>query len=218
MFRAILYTQWRWARGVVLFGVIASFALPLLAVQPVPGFHEAPGAAADALEYLAGFGPAFPLLASLLAIILGISAWGADHAGRHVYALTLPLPRWQLVWFRFGAGLLLLTLPILALWLGNLVAISTLELPPGLRGYPTLLAVRFALAAVVAFALCFSISAGTTRTAGLLLALIAGLVVGQFVLLAMSRDLNILGPVFDGLFVWPGPFDVFSGRWMLIDV
>lgn len=218
MFRAILFTQWKWARIALLLGAVVAFGLPLALVQPLPGLFAQETGASLGIEFLGSFGPVFPLLATLLGLVLGVSAWAADHAGRHVYALSLPLPRWQLVLYRLGSGLTLLALPLLALWVGALLAVSILDLPEGLRAYPTLLALRFALAALVAFALFFSISAGTTRTAGLVLGTIAGLLLAQWLFALLDSEVNLLGTLVELLFVWPGPLDIFSGRWMLIDV
>ncbi len=218
MFRAILFTQWKWTRIPLLLGAVVAFGLPLMVVQPLPALLHRPEGARGAIEYMGSLGPVFPLLATLLGLVLAVSAWAADHAGRHVYALSLPLPRWQLVLYRLGAGLSLLAVPLTALWVGALLATSVTELPHGLRAYPSLLGLRFALAALVAFALFFSISAGTTRTAGVVLGAIAGLFLAQWVLSMVNQDLSLLGTIIDLLFVWPGPLDIFSGRWMLIDV
>ena len=218
MFRAILFTQWKWARLPLLLGVVAAFGLPLAVVQPLPALFAEDSGSSLAIEFMGSFGPVFPLLATLLGLVLAVSAWAADHAGRHVYALSLPLPRWQLVLYRLGAGLTLLALPLLALWFGALLATSTVDLPAGIRAYPSLLGLRFALAALVAYALFFSISAGTTRTAGVVLGTIVGLFLAQWVLALVDSDVNLLGTLVEVLFVWPGPLDIFSGRWMLIDV
>lgn len=218
MFRAILFTQWKWARIALLLGAVVAFGLPLMLIQPLPGLFAQDAGSSMAIEFMSSFGPVFPLLATLLGLLLAVSAWAADHAGRHVYALSLPLPRWQLVLYRLGSGLTLLALPLLALWIGALLAVSILDLPEGLRAYPTLLALRFALAALVAFALFFSISAGTTRTAGVVLGTIVGLFLAQWLFSLFDSDVNLLGTLIEVLFIWPGPLDIFSGRWMLIDV
>lgn len=218
MFRAILFTQWKWARIALLLGAVVAFGLPLVLIQPLPGLFAQDAGASMAIEFMGSFGPVFPLLATLLGLLLAVSAWAADHAGRHVYALSLPLPRWQLVLYRLGSGLTLLALPLLALWIGALLAVSVVDLPEGLRAYPTLLGLRFALAALVAFALFFSISAGTTRTAGVVLGTIVGLFLAQWLFALFDSDVNLLGTLIEVLFIWPGPLDIFSGRWMLIDV
>jgi hypothetical protein len=80
------------------------------------------------------------------------------------------------------------------------------------------LALRFALAALVAFSLLFAISAGTARTAGYVLSIVGVVLVGQLLLSLAGGQTKLIEPVFDRMITWPGPFDIFVGRWMLIDV
>jgi hypothetical protein len=217
MFRAILYTQWKWARLVLLPVAVLSFLLPVLSVQDL-------GAVQDGLspaQFLEGhvqMGMLYPMLGALIALLLATSAWAADHAGRHVYALTLPIERGRLVLFRLGAGLALLAIPCVALWVGGLVAALSAPLPPGLTAYPHLLALRFLLASLVAFALFFAVAAGTARSAGWVLALLAAGALTQLLLSSAGSKVDLLTPVLDRVFTWPGPLDVFTGRWVLIDV
>jgi hypothetical protein len=135
-----------------------------------------------------------------------------------VYALSLPVPRWHYALQRFGAGVLLLAAPALALWLGALLASATATIPPGLQAYPGALAVRFTLALGVAYAVFFAITAGTTRTAGYVLAILGGIVVVQVLAIAAGFEVRLIPFVGDRLLLWPGPLEIFSGRWMLIDV
>jgi hypothetical protein len=218
MFRTILFTQWTWSRNLVLVGTLAAFAIPLISVKSgdlasVDGF-----AVRTYLSMLEGMGVAYPILAGVLGLVLALSAWGPDHRGRHVYALTLPLPRWQYALLRFTAGLALLALPVAALWVSALIAAASVKLPVGLTTYPTALAVRFALAAFVAYAAFSAVSAGTSRTAAYVLGAIAVLLIAQMVFTFTSTDVDVVSPVFNAVFIWPGPLAVFSGRWMLIDV
>ena len=78
--------------------------------------------------------------------------------------------------------------------------------------------VRFALAAGVAYSVFFAISAGTSRTAGYVLGGLLAVVGGQAVMFAIGIDVNLVDAFVSMMLEWPGPFDVFSGRWMLIDV
>jgi len=218
MFRTILFTQWTWSRNLVLVGTLAAFAIPLISVgngdvASVDGFTVR-----TFLLQLEGIGVAYPILAGVLGLVLALSAWGPDHRGRHVYALTLPLPRWQYALLRFTAGLTLLALPVAALWVSALIAAASVKLPVGLTTYPTALAIRFALAAFVAYAAFSAVSAGTSRTAAYVLGAIAVLLVAQLVFTFTSTDIDVFSPVFNAVFIWPGPLAVFSGRWMLIDV
>ena len=70
----------------------------------------------------------------------------------------------------------------------------------------------------MAFSVFFAISAGTTRTAGYVLGGLLALVAAQTVLFAFGVDFSLVDDVLTLMLEWPGPFDVFGGRWMLIDV
>lgn len=218
MFRAVLYVQWKWARLLVLVASFAVFALPLYSVQGVALVGAGKLTPTEFLDGHAAFGALYPLAAGLVALLIGLSAWAADHAGRHVYALSLPVPRWHFVLMRLGAGLVLLAVPTLALWFGALLSAAGTALPIGLQSYPTLLTLRFALAALISFGLFFAISSGTTRTAGWILGGLLAWVLAQLLLNAVGVKTDIVSPLLDRLTTWPGPFDVFTGRWVLLDV
>jgi hypothetical protein len=160
----------------------------------------------------------YPLLAGLLGLLVAMAAWAPDHRGRHVHALSLPLPRWRYVLLRFGAGLTVLVPPAAALLAGALLATATAAIPPGLHGYAWALGLRFALAVLVAFSVFFAISGGTARTAGIILSVLALLVVAQIMSSAAGVELDLLGPMQQAFLRWPGPLAIFGGRWMLIDV
>jgi hypothetical protein len=91
-------------------------------------------------------------------------------------------------------------------------------LPPGLQAYPIALAARFAFALLVAYAVFFAVSAGTARTAGIILGVIATLILVQVVASIANLDLNLLSAAQEVLLLGPGPLAVFTGRWMLVDV
>src|SRR5574341_1303103 len=171
MFRVILYAQWKWTRLVVALGTVAGFALPILSLQSAGrGGQVSPG---DLLRTVQSWGVLYPALAAALAVLTAISAWAADHRGRHVYALSLPVPRWRYALLRLAAGGLLLTPPVLAVWAGGVLATTLATLPAGIHGYAGWLALRFALSVAVAYSVFFAISSGTARTAGAILGLFA---------------------------------------------
>ena len=217
MFRAILRSQWRWCRLVIVLGTVAGFSLPVLSLQ---GATRGPSAMPpDALlRLLQSWGILYPLLAGLLGMLVAMAAWAPDHRGRHVHALSLPLPRWRYVLLRFGAGLTVLALPVAAVLLGALLATATAVIPAGLNGYAWALGLRFALAVLVAFSVFFSISGGTARTAGIILGVLALVLVAQIIVSAAGVELDLLGGMQQAFLNWPGPLAIFSGRWMLIDV
>jgi hypothetical protein len=218
MFRAVLVTQWKWSRLAVVLGAIAAFTIPVLSVQRAGSLPSTIWEARALLGVVRQWSVLYPVLAVALAVALASTAWGHDHRGRHVYALTLPVARGRFALMRLGACLVLLTIPIAALWVGATVSAASAELPAGLHAYPGQLTARFALAAVVALAMIFAIAAGSVRTAGMILGAIALLALVQVVLGLADSGLNVVEPVMDRLFTSPSPLEVFSGRWMLIDV
>ena len=218
MFRMILFTQWKWSRLVVLLGALAAFLLPILSVQQAGDPNRSGWEARMLLNSIQTWSVLYPVIATAIALFLALAAWGPDHRGRHVYALSLPVPRWHYALQRFGAGALLLAAPAVALLLGAVLAAAMAKIPAGLQAYPVALAVRFTLAMSVAYAVFFAISAGTTRTAGYVLSIVAALVVIQVLAAAAGIELHLIPFLGDRLMLWPGPLEIFSGRWMLIDV
>ncbi len=191
MFRAILYTQWKWSRLPVAMLTVAAFMVPLLAVQGTGGAAgEQPALPGELLAYVRAVGVFFPILAGLSGLLVGVSAWAADHREHHVYALSLPLPRWHFALLRLGAGLILLLGPVLAVWIGSQVAATVIEIPQGLTSYPYLITLRFGLCALVAFTCFFAISAGTSRTAGIILGSLLALVAIQMLLEAAGVEVE----------------------------
>src|SRR5216117_1984428 len=145
MFRVMLYSQWKWSRLIVALGSIAAFALPIVSVQGAARADASPLQAGELLQAVQSWGTLYPVLATALGLLVAIATWAPDHRGRHIHALTLPLPRWRYVLLRFAAGATVLAGPILGIAVGALIAIAAATLPPGLHGYPLALALRFGL-------------------------------------------------------------------------
>ena len=218
MFRVVLYAQWKWSRLIVVLGTVAGFAIPLLSLQGAARPDRGALQTQELLRAVQSWGSVYPLLAAALGLLTAIAAWAADHRGRHIHALTLPLPRWQYVALRFSAGLALLTAPIAAVLIGALLGAVMATLPPGLQAYPIALTLRFALAVFVAYAVFFAVSAGTARTAGIILGAIALVVLVQVIVSGANLEWDLLGTLQVVLLQGPGPLAVFTGRWMLVDV
>jgi len=218
MFRVMLYSQWKWSRLIVALGSIAAFALPIVSVQGAARADSNPLRAGELLQAVQAWGTLYPVLAAALALLVAIATWAPDHRGRHVHALSLPLPRWRYVLLRFGAGGTLLAAPAIAVAAGALLATWSATIPAGLQGYPVALAIRFALAVLVAYGLFFAVSAGTARTAGIILALIGTVILVQIIAGVANIDLDLFGKLQIAVLNWPGPLAIFTGRWMLIDV
>jgi hypothetical protein len=102
MFRAVLYSQWKWSRLIVVLGTVAAFAIPLLSLQGAARADRGALQTQDLLRAVQSWGTLYPLLATALGLLMAIAAWAADHRGRHIHALTLPLERWRYVLLRFG--------------------------------------------------------------------------------------------------------------------
>src|SRR5881275_642198 len=218
MFRVMLYSQWKWSRLIVLLGSVAGFALPIVSVQGAARADASPLVPAELLRTVQSWGVLYPVLAATLGLLVAIATWTPDHRGRHVHALLLPVPRWRYVLLRFGAGATLLAAPILAVTAGALLAAWGATIPAGLQGYPVALAIRFALAVLLAYAVFFAVSAGTARTAGIILAVIGSVILVQVVASVANVDFDLLGKLQVAVLNWPGPLAIFTGRWMLIDV
>src|SRR6266705_2243542 len=212
MYRVILYSQWKWSRLIVLLGTIAGFALPIISLQGAAAADRNPLAAQELLRAVQSWGTLYPVLATTLGLLVAIATWAPDHRGRHIHALSLPLPRWRYVFLRFAAGVTVLAGPIVAVLLGAVLATALATIPPGLQGYP------LALALLVAYAVFFAVSAGTTRTAGIILGVIAAVIVVQIVAGVANVELDLWGKLALVILNWPGPLAVFTGRWMLVDV
>ena len=218
MFKALLYSQWKWARIIIVLGTLAGFALPALSLQGAARADRGALQAQDLLHAVQSWGTLYPLLAAALGLLVAITTWAPDHRGRHVQALTLPVPRWRYVLLRFAAGMTLLAAPILAVLMGAVLAAVTATIPAGLQAYPFALAMRFALAVLIAYAVFFAISAGTARTAGIIVGAIATVVLVQLVASIANLQLDLISTMQVVLLQGLGPLAVFTGRWMLVDV
>src|SRR5207247_2566146 len=87
----------------------------LLASAPAAARADAsPLQAGELLQAVQSWGTLYPVLAAALGLLVAIATWAPDHRGRHVHALSLPLPRWRYVLLRFGAGAALLAAPVIA--------------------------------------------------------------------------------------------------------
>lgn len=218
MFRVILLTQWKWSRLLVILGAVAGAALPILTAQGAVGRGNDPALAASLLQTSRLWGFGYPIVAAALGLLVAITAWAPDHRGRHVHALVLPIPRARYVTLKYLAGLTLLAVPVGGVLAGAAIAALLAPLPPGLHTYPIALVARFALATAVAYSIFFAVSGATARTAGIILAAVAALMGIQVLASAAGIPLRLDLLVVTAVLQWPGPFAVFTGHWMFIDV
>ena len=219
MFLQVLKAQWMQTRQVVVTFVVLAFAAPLTSVYYGSGLSSSDiGKVAGWLQASESLGVAIPIVALFLGVFVGMAAWTADHAGRHVYALSMPVTRAHFVLLRFGAGLALLLPPVLAMGLGPMVASMAVDLPVGLHAYPLQLTARFALASLACFAIFFSISIATKRALLLTLGAIGGVLLADLLLKALGNEVSVTDTVLQLLTRWPGPLSILVGRWALFDV
>jgi hypothetical protein len=133
----------------------------------------------------------------------------------HVYALSLPLARWEYAMLKMGAGAVLALIPTAAIWIGAHLASAAVVLPEGLHAYPNELTFRFFLAVLLSYAVVFALASGTTKTASGVM----GVVVGGFVFGIMVLEAFGVGDLaLQALWSAGGPLEVFTGSWALIDV
>jgi len=218
MFAQVMFTQLRWTRMILLFTSVATFLTPVIAWW-IGGTRvlnpESPRAV------MSGFdtgGPMLVLIGILAAFLLAVYPWTMDAAARHTLPLSLPITWRRYVAMRFAAGALLLLLPALTLWFGALLVVAQLELPPTLRAYPGMLALRFLAALMLAYSMTFALQYLAGRRSA---AVALGLLVGGVLLsagLAIIGDGGVTGMLFDWLVEFPGPLAVFASDWKLIDV
>ena len=221
MYKEVLKAQWLAARLPVVLLAVLAFALPLLTVTYGGSLENAPTEqVAQWLFAAQRIGLLIPGLALLVGLLLGIGAWAPDHLGKHVYALALPVPRSMYVMLRFAAGATLLCAPVVAIAIGALIASLSVSLPSGLHAYPVQLTVRFALAALVCYAIFFAISIATRQAALAVLGIICGIVLADILIssLNLRNSVSVTGWLFNLLTTWPGPLAILMGRWALFDV
>jgi hypothetical protein len=217
MFAQILYTQWKWTRASLGTFIVFAFVVPV-ALWLLMGPDTTTATAVTLMQAFEETGKYLAIMAVLGGFVLAVQPWTVDSQAKHVYPLSLPIPWPRYVTLRFGAGALTLLLPALALWLGCMITLLLVEIPPTLRTYPGMLAARFLLAALVTYSLTFALQYLAGRRAVLVLLGILLLV------LVTSAGLELAGlgewnsRMARILFEWPGPLSIFTADWSLIDV
>lgn len=226
MFRQILSMQWRASRLALVMLLPLCLALPILSLRVARMAVEKGESVSSAVEMLVAAESSvvvFPVLAVIVGATIALCAWMWDHRTHHIYALSLPIERWRYVLMKMGAGALVLLVPTAAILIGAVIATSG-ALPDGIHRYPFAFTMRFLLASLVCYALTFAFASGTMRTtvyvlSGLVVLLVFGSAISEYLSSAFGFALADPSEIFiDALGSWPGPFSVFSGNWMLIDV
>jgi len=227
MFEQTLKLHWKSAKWFVLPLLLLCFSLPQLAARMGEAVAEAafPQGAEAYLTAVQLWVPFLPLLALLCGTAAALGAWAWDHKVNHVYALSLPVTRRRYALLKMGAGAALLLPPALALLAGALIVDVFYGVPDGLRVYSFSITSRFLLAALIGYALIFALAAGTIRTTIWILGGIVVLLIGGSLLTPFLNSSGLTGGVrtpievvIDAFTTWGGPFAIFGGNWMFIDV
>lgn len=216
MFRQVLYTQVKWTRVVLAIVAVLAFVTPAATWRLA---DLADGASARGMMgALSTVGPLLAMLAVVAGFVMAAQPWIVDAAAKHVYPLALPVTWTRYVGMRFAAGALTLLVPAAALWLGAVLLVAAIDLPPTLRAYPGALALRFLLGAALAYAMTFTLQyvAGRRSTLVALVILLAG--IGVVMMLGFTGNEELLTRIGGWLGDWPGPFAVYLADWKLIDV
>ena len=218
MFRAMLFTQWKWTRIFLLPFVIAVFAIPVYSVRQFSDVSVSRWQIASMLANMQTWGLVYMFASVFIGMIIASAAFSTDMRSRHVYALSLPIERWHYLALRYAAGAVILLIPAVALWVGGLLATSSSAIPVGLHAYPTALALRFLLALFVAYSFIFAASSLPKRIAIGVGVAFALLIVADATIDYLSGNSRMMSGLLDWAVRWPGFLEVFAGRWMLIDV
>jgi hypothetical protein len=217
MFAMILRTHWAWTRLLVGALALLAFLMPAFAWR----LASEGGDNANVAQLMDGFsvlGPMLAFLALLGAFVLAVYPWTLDAETKHVYPLSLPISWTRYVGMRYAAGALTLAVPTAALYLGSRLAVSLITLPPMLQAYPGALAVRFLMAALVAYSVTFALQYLAGRRAALVALIIVLAFAVNLTALELSGAKGWSDAIGSFLFDFPGPFGVFSQSWVLIDV
>jgi hypothetical protein len=223
----VLRVQWLATRWLLAPLVVLCIGVPQVVVRTATGYSG--GLRSEAtppvlLASLRELSTIFPLLAAITGAAIALAAWNWDHRTNHVYALALPIPRGHYALLKLCAGALILLVPTLAILIGASLATSLVTVPDGLRAYPIAFTARFLLAGLLVYATMFALAAGTIRTTlivtiGPVLILILLSISDPFLIEHFGLSLlTPLGEAWYTMLEWPGPFEVFGGSWLLIDV
>ncbi|HEX6132670.1 MAG TPA: hypothetical protein VFZ24_01730 [Longimicrobiales bacterium] len=223
----MLRLQWLASRWLLLVLALICIGLPQAVVRlAVLGAHGAdrnliPAALLQSLDSISVL---FPYLAAITGALIALAAWNWDHRTGHVYALSLPISRAEYALLKLWAGAVALLVPTVAIWIGAWIATSTVPIPDGLHAYPFAFGVRFLLAGTIVYGTMFALASGTIRTTLIVTIGWCALFIGGSLLvpwLESQYAIELLSPtemLGHAFAEWPGPFRVFAGSWLLIDV
>ena len=163
-------------------------------------------------------GAVFAFAAISTGVLVQDASIRPDVEGRYIYALSLPVRWQQLLLRRTGAGLLLLIIPAIFVWIGGVLATSLIVIPYSLHTYAGGVAMRFFLASVLAFAVWSVVVRYSGKKSSVIVLTVLLLLILVPLALLLAGKGYLIEPVFRGIIDPPSPFSVFTARWALIDV
>lgn len=221
MLRQMLVTQWKWSKLELGVFAVLCFALPtfMMKIFRYAGGTAGPTVSIETLLQASSvIGVALAFVALLCGVTIAVRPWIVDHGRQHVLALSLPIAWPEFVRLRFLAGAILLGIPAVAVWLGAILAAYSTPVPSTLHVYPGSVAVRFYAAALILYAGGFAVQYLVGRKS-------AAWVAGTFILIVAIELIaqqyfggSIVVRAWELITHWPGPFEVLTARWMLVDV
>lgn len=226
MFKQIMLLNWKVSKFALAMLIPLCIGLPIMLLRLSSEYTLQMSAmpALDMLRVADRWARAFPLLAGAAGCTIALCVWAWDHKTNHVYALSLPIERWRYALLKLVSGVALLALLFAAMLVGSVIAVSITDLPTGIRGYPLALSIRFLFAALITYAITFAFAAGTMKTTIRVFVIMFVIFIGGGLLTGVVGDAigrPVSSPIallHEALSTWPGPFNVFGGSWMLIDV
>ena len=217
MFKQVMFVQWKWTRNSLLAMSVLVTIGPAL-VMRVAMREWVVVSASDLIAVTNVLGAMLALGAITTGLMVQDASIRPDIEGRYIYALSLPV-RWQeLLVRRTGAGLVLLIIPALFVWIGGTIATSLIVIPDSLHSYAGGVAMRFFLASVLSFAVwSVVVRYSRKKSAVVVLAALLVLVLAPVALLLAGKG-YLIEAMFRALIDPPSPFSVFTARWALLDV
>jgi hypothetical protein len=217
MFKQVMFVQWKWTRNSLLAMSVLVTIAPAL-VMRIALREWVVVSASDLITVTNILGAMFALAAICAGVVVQDASVRPDIEGRYIYALSLPV-RWQaLLVRRIGAGLILLIIPALFVWIGGTLATSLIVIPDSLHSYAGGVAMRFFLASVLSFAVwSVVVRYSGKKSAAMVLAALLVLILLPVALLLAGKG-YLIETMFRALIESPSPFSVFTSRWALLDV
>jgi hypothetical protein len=152
-----------------------------------------------------------------LGLYASIGTTEGDNSTKHIYALSLPVPRWHYLLLRFTAGLITVVVGTACWFAVDALLVLAISLPDGMQTYPFAINLRVLFAGALTFAVLYWLTIAGTRGIG-------ALVIALLLLFAVSATSAGVAHSTTSRVMWDillapaSPLRIFLGPWSLIDV